>query len=215
MGTSPAEMGACVTFAFFKEFITQYINKILRPKGHEAPLFLTSLDDYGRCNPQNRSEFLKNSSNYAKTVIAFKIKMPKKLCQLDDFVHEAINTLASNFKEGSDIGSSFVQWTKANKIGVYNRETGVTGKRTKIEHGEFVETVQNRLVTMFANKDIEYGTPLDRYLTYGHIKQFFVEHCGYNHWSEIPLADKKGILTNPISNYPDWEATQVKQLYED
>ena len=144
-----------------------------------------------------------------------KIKMPKKLCQLDDFVHEAINTLASNFKEGSDIGNHFVQWTKVNKLGVYNLETGVTGKRTKIEHGEFVETVQNRLVTMFANKNIEYGVPLDRYLTYGHIKQFFVEHCGYNHWSEIPLTDKKGILTNFNANYPDWEATQAKQLYED
>ena len=195
---------------FFKQIFDQYVDKVLKRRGEEPPLYMTSLQDVGRCDPKKRSVCLRNSSGYLKTIIIMKIQMPKHLSTLDSHVCKVVNTLGSRFTKCSTIGEEFVDWTKTRRNGVYNFERGLSGRRPEIDHDAFVKKCQDRLVKMFQHKTVEYNVPLDRYLTHGYIKEFFAQYGGYNDWSDLPVTFKKSILTNRNQDLPDWGSVEVE-----
>ena len=52
--------------------------------------------------------------------------------------------------------------------------------------------------------------PLDKVMTYGHIKEWLIQTSGYNHWQELPQDLKPYILLSRNASYPDWYETEVK-----
>ena len=200
---------------FFKMLLENFIDCEMKPRGEAPPMWMTTIDDIPRCLYSNPSEYLRSKSGYVRTTIGWILEMPRGLSNLDSFAVNSINSLASIFKAGSGIGSHFVDWMRTAKGSVYDFETGVNGKKKKIKHEEFVKLVENRLVKMFENKNIEYNTPLDKFMTHGHIKEFLINHCGYNDWSELDRDLKSAILPKWHNSYPDWESTEVKPYRDD
>ena len=47
--------------------------------------------------------------------------------------------------------------------------------------------------------------------TYGHIKEFLVTTCGYDHWNDLDKDHKQAIISRwQQVPYPDWDETIVK-----
>jgi hypothetical protein len=200
---------------FPKMYIDHLVENHLKRNGHEVPLWMTSLRDLPLCQPGNASEYKRNQKGYVRTTIAFDLEIPKGLGSPDLHVNSAVTTLGSSFKRESECGAQLVSWVKQNKERVYQTETGETGGKKKITHDAFVKTVHNRLVKMFENKTVEYLSPLDKHMTHGHIKDFLVKYCGYEHWNELDRDLKKALFTRWQNHYPDWESTEIKSYRDD
>ena len=71
--------------------------------------------------------------------------------------------------------ANFAAWVTANKGVPYKQETGTDGSRKTISHVQFASLCQTRSVKAFKNVSIEWNYPLDRIITYGHIKKFLME----------------------------------------
>ena len=77
--------------------------------------------------------------------------------------------------------------------------------------------MERQLVEGFASKTVDYNTPLDKMMTYGHIKQFLMDTCGYDGWHDVPTNLKGGVLTLTArgNDYPDWEETRIRNYDSD
>lgn len=201
--------------AFLQELTQPYVKSELIAKGKSVPLFLETLDDIALCKPNSPHEYRTSKSGWTINKPCFMVRVPNGMASVDKYVSDAFNTLASNFKENSSIGAFYADWLRANKENLYNSETGVTGKKKKITHEEFAQILQTKLVQAFSSVTIEYNVPLDKMITYGHIKQMLIEQCGYNHWSELPLELKSAILARTHQAYPDWDQTEVRSYGRD
>lgn len=200
---------------FLQELTQPFINSDLIAKGKSVPLFLETLDDIALCKPNSPHEYRTSKSGWTINKPCFFVRVPNGMASVDKYVSDAFNTLASNFKKDSSIGAFYADWLRANKENLYNSETGVTGKKKKITHEQFAQFLQTKLVQAFSSVRIEYNVPLDKMITYGHIKQFLIEQCGYNHWSELPLELKSAILARTHQAYPDWDQTEVRAYGRD
>ena len=201
--------------AFLQELTQPYVKSELIAKGKSVPLFLETLDDIALCKPNSPHEYRTSKSGWTINKPYFIVRVPNGMASVDKYVSDAFNTLASNFKENSSIGAFYADWLRANKENLYNSETGVTGKKKKLTHEQFSQFLHTKLVQAFSSVTTEYNVPLDKMITYGHIKQFLIEQCGYNHWSELPLELKSAILARTHQAYPDWDQTEVRAYGRD
>ena len=195
---------------FLQELFSPFIQVELVSKGKAVPLFLETLDDIATCKQNDPHEYRTSKSGWTINKPFFLVRVPNGMASVDKYVSDAFNTIASNFKENSSIGAMYADWMRANKENLYNSETGITSRKKKITHEQFAQFLHTKLVQAFSNKTIEYNVPLDKMITYGHIKEFLIDQCGYNHWSELPLDLKSAILARSYQAYPDWDQTEVK-----
>ena len=200
---------------FLKEHIQPYIDHELTAKGVPVPLYLETLDDIATCQPSDPHNYKRSRNGWTVNKPYMIICVRNGMASLEKYVSDAFNSLASNFRPNSQIGVAYADWLRTNKSHLYNSETGETGKRRKISHDQFVQSLQDQLVQAFSTKTIEYNVPLDKMITYGHIKEFLVERCGYSHWRELPRDMKRGILSKPLGQYPLWDETEVKSYDKD
>lgn len=181
----------------------------LKSQGQDVAVWMTNISDCPLPNAKDPKKFSRNNKGYVTNMprIVFEVN---KLVSIDTHVNRILNTLGSNFTpENTELGSEYANWLKENKPGVYDSETGETGTKKKISHEEFVATIQSRLVKLFASKQLEWNAPMDTLMTHGHIKEFLIKFCGYNHWNELPQDCKKKLLYKPMNPYPDWDSTEV------
>ena len=196
--------------AFLRELTVPFVNTVLKPKGMAIPLYLETLDDIALCKQSNPHEYRTSKNGWTINKPSFRVRVPNGMASVDKYVNDAFKTFASNFKANSSIGAIYADWLRCNKENVYNMETGISGKKKKITHEQFAQFLQTKLVQAFSTCSIEYNVPLDKIITYGHIKQFLMEQCGYNHWTELPLDLKKAIMARAHQTYPDWNQTEVR-----
>ena len=78
---------------------------------------------------------------------------------------------------------------------MYGLETGQSGRKHQISHKQFANSMERQLVEGFSFKSVEYNVPLDKFMTYGHIKQFFSDTCNYNGWHDVPDGLKRAYWT--------------------
>ena len=181
-------------------------------QGKEIPLYIKSLGDLPTCIRSDRHNYKRSNANWTIGVIYFDVEFPMNMGSVEQYVSDALSTLASNYNEESDCGANFASWLKVNKSGLYNLETGVDGKKRKLNHTQFASTLQKRLVKGFANRSIEWNVSLDNHITYGHIKEWISDTLGYDHWHMLPQHVKPYVMSNIREPYPDWEETEVKPL---
>ena len=183
-----------------------------KPKGIEVPYWMLHMRDMPLCQNRNPELFKRTGKGYVKTLFTVVGCMRKGLGSPDLHVHKIVSTFASGCGPTTECGQSYALWLKQNKERVYQTETGETGSKKKITHEAFVKSLHTRLVKMFEQKTTNYNTTLDIFMTYGHIKEFFVNHCGYESWHDVPVELKKYVLTKWQSPYPDWDTTEVKSF---
>jgi hypothetical protein len=193
---------------FLKLYVQAYMDSVLEPQGHKAPLYMTTLKDLPVCKPGNHYEYKRSSKGYVNTRPSFILEMPNKLATVDSFLQQANNTLGSSFREGTPCGIDLANWMMTNKEKIYEMETCGTSKKS-MTHEEYGEYLQKHLAALFTNKSIQHRIPLDKFMTYGHIKWFLVEHCGYGHWDQLPLNLREAILSRRNQTYPNWDDTEI------
>jgi hypothetical protein len=195
---------------FFRSLVDVVVREAFTRKGLAPPMYLASLGDIATCIPSNPHEYKRSKKNWTVSIPFWVNEIPTNGASHEAHVKTAFSNLASGYRANSNCGANFAAWVKANKGVLYKRETGTDGSRKTISHEQFASLCQTRLVKAFKNVSIEWNYPLDRVITYGHIKKFLMETCGYSHWTEIPLHVKEYILGNATSVYPDWDECAVK-----
>ena len=190
--------------------IDYMVERVLKPQGKEVPYWMLNLRDTPLSQPRNPDSYKRGASGYVKTLLMTVGTYQKGHGSLALHANKIINTIASSYKPTSECGQTYALWLKQHKERVYTRETGETGSKKKITHEEFATKLQGTLVKMFENKTVNYNFVLDTYLTYGYIKEFFVNHCGYSSWSDVPVNLKKFVVTKNQAPYPDWDSTEIK-----
>ena len=196
---------------FMKLYVQKYADTVLIPDGQSVPLWMSSFKDHPLCKLGNAHEYKRSQKGYVYSSPFFILEMPNQLASLDTFLQQATNALASSFKEGTPCGSDFADYLFANKDVLYQIETGGNGVQKSMTHEEYGNHLQKHLVANFANKTIQHRVPLDKLMTYGHIKSFLVEHCGYGHWDQLPLNLKEAILSHKRASYPLWDETEIER----
>ena len=184
-------------------------------QGKEIPLYVRSFDDIPICLPSDRHNYRRSAvSRWTINVPYFDVEFPSHLGSVEQFVTNALSTLASNYKAESDCGANYASWLKVNKESLYKKECGVNGQKRKMKHDQFGSYLQKRLVKAFEQRRIEWNVPLDSCITYGHIKEWLSDTLGYNHWIHLPQHLKGYILSSSGDMYPDWDEIEIKPLRE-
>lgn len=200
---------------YLLRFLTAYAAQYLTPYGKHVPSFFLTLKGYPTCNRSRPTKFLRSKTGWTKQMIMFVIEVPKLGgYRIDDYIQQAFNTMASNFKNTSDpaCGLDYANYLAEHKESAYNHAIGETSSKKKITHDELAKEMQTKLVNAWSKKIVEYNVPLDKYLTYGHIKEFLVDRCGYDGWSDVANELKKSIIGKfPRIALPDWHEIEMDE----
>ena len=200
---------------FINVFLEKYVEQVLKPQGKVIPLFFDTMKDVPVCNQSKPHKFKRTKKGWTSSKPMFLIRIPKTgAFRVDQYVHVAFETIASNFRASCSprIGQTYVNWLRANKETAYNYATGESSNKKNITHEEFIEEMHIKLLNAFALKVPEYNVPLDKWLTYGHIKEFLVDRCGYESWDDIPNELKKSVIgKHPRTPFPDWHSTVMDE----
>ena len=194
---------------FLKTRVDPFIREHFTKKGQAPPMYLASLGDIAMCQPSNPHEYKRTKKNWTISVATFTNEFPLNGASAEAHVKTAFSNIASGYKADGNAGAHFAAFVKANKGNLYRRETGVDGSKKTISHDQYANLLQTRLVKAFKNVSIDWNVPLASVITFGHIKKFLMETCGYSHWSEIP-ANVKDYIVGSSSSYPEWDDCSVK-----
>ena len=163
----------------------------------------------------NAHSYKRTKSGYTMNRILFTVRIPNDMASVDSYVKAAFDSVGKIFKIG--IGKTYADYRRAHKSGVVGLETGQPGRKRQINHDQFAKSMERQLVEGFASKSVEYNVPLDKFMTYGHIKQFFSDTCNYDGWHDVPSEFKKGVLDRIRrgDDYSDWDSCRIRGYTED
>ena len=117
---------------FLKALTDKFVQEFLKKRGLEVPLYLQTLQDMAKCRPDDPHEYKRSKKGYVLTRPSWIVFIPNGMASPVSFVKGSFDTIASNFKKDSEIGSCFASWMRMNKFSLYQMEVGDSGTRKKI-----------------------------------------------------------------------------------
>ena len=135
------------------------------------------------------------------------ISVPTGGFGITDYVNQAFDTIASNFKPGSNAGCMYADYLRDVKLGAYKKEVGIsTTIKAAATHDEIALDLDKRLAEDFSKRTTEYNVPLDKWLTHGYIRKILAERCGYKRLEDVNMAILNGVIrAYPWVALPMWE----------
>lgn len=199
---------------FMMNWISPKINE-MKKKEIPVPIWMETLKDNPLPQTGNAHKYRRTKSGYTMNRIQFVVRVPNGMGSVDGFVTAVFASLGKIFKTG--IGRTYADYLRMHKPGVYGLETGQSGRKRHLSHEQFANSMERQLVEGFSSKTVEYNVPLDKFMTYGHIKQFFSDTCNYDGWHDVPPGLKKGVLDKIKrgDQYPDWDSCRIRGYDED
>ena len=210
-----SQIGDGTMWHFQKECMQPHLDAVTKQfeaNGEPIPLFVTSMCDMPLPDPKNAAVYRRNKKRYTVNKVMCFVRIPRGMGSIDSYVTAVWQSLHNIFKAGNNIGLRYANWLQEDKEVVYNIETGQSSRKKNQTHEQLARTFEKKLIDAFSNRSTEFNVPLDKMMSYGHIKEFFTEHCGYDGWQDLPVDLKKGVLHkwNRGQDYPDWDSTRIR-----
>ena len=196
----------------FNVVITQHIT----PQGKDVPHFMQHFHEVPLKGPNGkykRSAKKKNGKGWVGTKIATIVQVPKNGLPPRICVNDAIDRIG-NFMKRKDIGQMLATWLGREIPTLYRHfaknKNGGPPKVSKEEIGtDLTETLNNE----FKSYACDYHVHLSDILCDYEIKQFIVNHLGFNSFEDMDETELGKIYSYyPQKPHPTWENI-IKESY--